>query len=354
MGKILIVFDAVSGIAGNGDAASPNSPNFVSDETNPHFSASEIIKDVKEVEKGVKSLGYSTALYDLRGTLENLASAVRKEKPDLIFNLAESLGDDAMGEIRVACFFELLEVPYTGSAPYALAAALNKARAKEILDFHKIPTPKYFVVQKPSEIDNKGLSPPMIVKPAREDGSIGIDERSFVKNHEDLISGVRRFFREFNSPALVEEFIEGKEMHVAILGNKNPEILPIAEIDFSGLPADYPRILTYDAKWRTEHEAYRGTPIVCPAKIKPALEKNIKDLALQVYRIFECRDYARIDFRLDSMGRPFVLEVNPNPDISFDDSGFCRAAAAAGLDYPAVIKKIIDSAIERTRRAGIN
>jgi D-alanine-D-alanine ligase len=339
MKKILIIFDAVS------DDAVPH--NFASIEENPHYSASKIIKDVEVVEKNVKSLGYSTALYDLRGTLKNLADAVRKEKPDLIFNLAESLGDDAMGEIRVACFLELLEMPYTGSAPYALASALNKARAKEILEFHKIPTPNYFVVRKLSEIDDKGLRLPMIVKPACEDGSIGIDKQSLVKNREDLVSGLQRIFQEFNPPALVEEFIEGKEMHVAVFGNKNPQIMPIAEIDFSGLPADYPRILTYDAKWRMEHEAYRGTPIVCPAKIKPALEKEIKDMTLRVYRIFECRDYARIDFRLDGAERPFVLEVNPNPDISFEDSGFCKAAEAAGLDYRAVIKKIIDSALER-------
>jgi D-alanine-D-alanine ligase len=339
--KILIVFDAVS------EDAVPR--HSVSDEANPHYSAAEIIKDAEVIEKSVKSLGYSTALCDLRGTLKNLAGVVRKEKPDLIFNLAESLGEDAMGEIRVACFFELLEAPYTGSAPYALASALNKARAKEILNFHKIPTPKYFLVQKTSEIGGGELRLPLIIKPAREDGSIGINERSLVKNREDFVSGVQRIFREFNPPALVEEFIAGKEIHLAIFGNKNPEIMPIVEIDFSGLPAGYPRILTYDAKWRTEHAAYRGTPIICPAKINPALEKEIKNLALRVYRIFECRDYARIDFRLDEANRPFVLEVNPNPDISFDNSGFCKAAEAAGMDYTAIIKKIIDSAFERYR-----
>lgn len=339
MAKILIVFDAVS--------EETVHRNFFSDETNPHYSAAEIIKDVKEVEKSVKSLGYSTALYDLCGTLKNLASVVRKEKPDLIFNLVDSLGNDAMGEIRATCFFELLETPYTGSAPYALVSALNKAQAKEILNFHKIPTPKYFVVQKLSEIDNKKLRLPLIIKPVCEDGSIGIDERSLAQKRKDLIFGIQRLFQKFNSPTLVEEFIEGREMHVAIFGNKNPQIMPIAEIDFSRLPAGYPRILTYDAKWRPEHEAYRGTPIICPAKIKPTLEKEIKDLALQVYRIFECRDYARIDFRLNGADKPFVLEVNPNPDISFNNSGFCKAAEAAGLDYTAVIKKIIDSAFER-------
>ncbi len=346
--KILIVLDASSpeeAVKFSGGAPS----DFVFDETSPHFSATEIIRDIKEIEKSVKSLGYSTALCDLRGALKNLAGAVRKEKPDLIFNLAESLGDDAMGEIRVACFFELLEAPYTGSAPYALASALNKARAKEILDFHKIPTPKYFVAQKLSEIDREGLRLPAIIKPAREDGSIGIDERSLAKNREEIEFGVRRIFRDFNSPALVEEFIDGREMQVAILGSRNPMILPIAEVDFSGLSQGYPRILTYDAKWRTEHEAYRGTPVVCPAKVKPVLERKIKDLALRAFRIFECRDYARVDFRLDGAGeRPFVLEINPNPDISFrNDSGFYRAAEAAGLDYSAVIKKIIDSAFER-------
>lgn len=339
MKKILIVFDAVSD--------ETFGANSLLKESKPHNSVSKIIDDVEKVGGVLKSLGYAVALYDLCGTLKNLAGVVRKEKPDLIFNLAESLGDDAMGEVRVACFFELLEVPYTGSAPYTLASALNKARAKEILNFHKIPTPKYFLARKPSDIDEGALCLPLIIKPACEDGSIGIDERSLVKNQKDIGPAVSRVLKEFGSPAIIEEFIGGKEIHVAILGNENPEVLPVAEIDFSGLPSDYPRILTYDAKWLVDHEAYRGTPVICPARISSDLGKKIKDLSLKVYKVFECRDYARIDFRLDESDQPFVLEVNPNPDISFDDSGFCKAAEAAGLDYTAVIKKIIDSAFER-------
>ncbi|MDP1629079.1 MAG: ATP-grasp domain-containing protein, partial [bacterium] len=252
-----------------------------------------------------------------------------------------------MGEIRAACLFELLELPYTGSSPYTLAVALNKARAKEIFSFYKIPTPKFLVVKRPSEIKETGdLSFPLIVKPIAEDGSIGIDERSLAGNFGELQSALIRLHENFHSGALVEEFIDGREFHVSIWGNKKPEVLPISEVDFSGLSKDHPRILTYDSKWREHCEVYRGTPIICPAEINPVLEERIKDLVFQVYRVFECRDYARIDFRVDGKGRLHVLEVNPNPDIS-DDSGFRKSARAAGFGFKEIIGKIIDSAAER-------
>ncbi|MDP1629626.1 MAG: hypothetical protein Q8L57_03335, partial [bacterium] len=162
--KILIVFDA----------SSNDLKDFKLDEENPHQSAAEIIEDAEEIRGALLALGYNASIYDLKGTLWDLPAVIKKERPDLVFNFCESLGDDPMGEIRAACLFELLELPYTGSSPYTLAVALNKARAKEIFSFYKIPTPKFLVAKRSSEIKETGdLSFPLIVKPIAEDGSIG-------------------------------------------------------------------------------------------------------------------------------------------------------------------------------------
>ncbi|MEX0602784.1 MAG: ATP-grasp domain-containing protein, partial [Bacteroidota bacterium] len=157
---------------------------------------------------------------------------------------------------------------------------------------------------------------------------------------------VRVVFQTYDQPALVEEYIEGRELNVAIIGNKRPIILPISEIDFSGLPANYPRIVTYNAKWMQGTHEYVGTVGVCPAPIPAELERKIREIALKAYRVMGVRDYARVDIRLDKESQPFVLEVNPNPDIS-DDAGFARSAREYGMSFEETITRIVEYALER-------
>jgi D-alanine-D-alanine ligase len=187
---------------------------------------------------------------------------------------------------------------------------------------------------------------PLIVKPSREDASIGIEPSSIVTNANELRKRVRFVIEEFDQPALVEEYIDGRELNVALLGNRKPVIFPISEIDMSTLPKAYPRIITYNAKWMKGTEEYLHTKGVCPALLTPELESEIKSMALTAFELIGCRDYARIDFRLSKDHQPYILEVNPNPDIS-DDAGFARSAMAAGLTFDDLAGKIVECALER-------
>ncbi|MBI4534851.1 MAG: ATP-grasp domain-containing protein [Ignavibacteriae bacterium] len=255
-----------------------------------------------------------------------------------------------MQEMNVAGIYELLKIPYTGASSITLGTALNKPRVKEILGFHGIRTPNFQVFHASDRIVLKeGLDFPLIVKPSREDASVGIDDRSVVYNLIELRRRVRYIFQEFEQPALVEQYIDGREFNVGILGNKKPVVLPISEIDFSGLTDDMHKIVSYDAKWMHGTIAYDGTKGVCPAKIPSEQESMLKDIALQCYRIIGCRDYARVDFRLTTDGVPYVLEVNPNPDIS-DDAGFARSARVHGLAFHQIVGKIVEIALERCQQ----
>jgi D-alanine-D-alanine ligase and related ATP-grasp enzymes len=189
----------------------------------------------------------------------------------------------------------------------------------------------------------------MIVKPLREDASIGIENSSVVCDIESLRQRVAFVVKTYNQPALVEEYIEGRELNVAIIGNERPTILPISEIDFSKLPPNYPKIVTYNAKWVEGTAEYIGTVGTCPAKLTSGVEQRVRDIARQAYMLMEIRDYARVDIRLNASNTPYVLEVNPNPDIS-RDTGFARSARAAGMTFEDMLAKIIETALERIRQ----
>ncbi|MEK6571702.1 MAG: ATP-grasp domain-containing protein [Bacteroidota bacterium] len=308
-----------------------------------------VLEEVDNVHASLKELGYGVAIFNVADNLSELVAFLEKEKPDLVFNLCESLGNVPIHEMHVAGIFELLGLCYTGSRPLTLGLALNKIRVKEILSYHGINSPKFLVYYNLAEVveDDFSLHFPVIVKPSNEDASTGIEANSVVESFVTLKKRVRSVFQQYDQPALVEEFIDGRELNVSIIGNRRPTILPISEIDFSTLPPDLPRILTYGGKWLKGTVAYNGTKGVCPAVLPPSVETKLKETALRVFRLLECRDYARVDFRLSRGNVLFVLEVNPNPDIS-DDAGFARSAKASGRTYTQVLQKIIEYALERS------
>jgi D-alanine-D-alanine ligase len=308
-----------------------------------------VLEEREHVERALQQSGYRTSLFNMNGDLTRLIVFLQEKDPDLIFNLCESIGNDAVHEMHVAGLYELLGVPYTGAGAFALGTCLNKIRTKEILSHHKIPTPRFGVYKHINEvnIDDLELNFPLIVKPSREDASIGIENSSVVANVASLRKRIRHIFQTYDQPALVEEYIEGREVNVAIIGNKRPIVLPISEIDFTALPSGYPKIVTYNAKWMEGTEEYSGTKGICPADIPVDLERKVKELALRAYRVMGLRDYGRVDIRLDKSMQPFVLEVNPNPDIS-DSAGFARSAHAYGLSFDEAVNKIVEYALERT------
>jgi len=306
-----------------------------------------VVEEMNDTKAALNSLGYKTTTFNVDGDILRLIDYLREEKPDLIFNIVECVENESIQEMNVASVYELLKIPYTGASPLTLGMALNKPLVKEILSYHGIKTPKFQVFRSPEKIVlNEDMQFPLFVKPSREDASVGVEDGSVVYNLSTLRRRVRYIFQEFDQPALVEEYIDGRELNVAIIGSRKPLVLPISEIDFSGLTEGMHRIVTYEAKWMHGTIAYEGTKGVCPAPLTPTQESKIKDIALRCFEIFGCRDYARIDFRLTKEGVPYVLEVNPNPDIS-DDAGFARSARAYGFTFPEVVGKIVESALER-------
>ncbi len=270
-----------------------------------------------------------------------------KESFDIIFNLCEGYMGKVQGESWMAAFVDLLGIPYTGSGPFTLSLCLDKARTKDILRANEIPTPKYRVFLRKDEPIDPDMEFPLIVKPLHEDGSVGIDQGSVVMAEDKLRARVDYIIKTYRQPALVEEFIDGRELNVAIMGNPPElEILPISETAFDMKNGNH-RIVDFDAKWVVTSESYGSTKDVCPAELDKHLEERIKDIAVKAYLLTGCRDYAKIDIRLRE-GCPYVLEVNPNPGIG-PDSEFTISAKASGLDYNQMIRRILHHGTTRTK-----
>lgn len=308
-----------------------------------------VLEEMEDIKKAMDELGYKTRIFNVNSDIYRLIEYLRTEKPDLIFNLVECVENQALQEMNIAGLYELLKIPYTGAGPLALGTALHKPRVKEILRARGIRTPEYQVFRFADKVTlNERMTFPLIAKPAHEDGSVGISDASIIYNLADLRKRVQHIHHEFDQPSLVEQYIEGRELNVAILGYKNPEVLPISEIDFSGLLPGMHHIVSYEAKWLHGTAAYEGTRGVCPTKLPAGKDAELKRVALDCFHLIGCRDYARVDFRLTPSGEAYVLEVNPNPDIS-DEAGFARSARNAGYSFPQAIGKIVESALERSR-----
>ena len=308
-----------------------------------------VVEEMEDIKGALNSLGYRTTIFNVDSDFFRLIDYLREERPDLVFNLVESVENDSTQEMNVAGVYELLKIPFTGAGPLGLGTALNKPRVKEILSAHGIKTPKFQVFSLGDRIVLRDdIAFPLIVKPSREDASVGIDDSSVVYSLNDLRKRVRFIHSEYDQPALAEEYIDGRELNVAILGNSPAVAMPISEIDFSGLADGMHRIVSYEAKWIHGTVAYEGTKGVCPALLPAAVESRVKEAALCCFRLIGCRDYARIDFRLTKDGTAYVLEVNPNPDIS-DDAGFARSARAQGYTFAETAGKIVEAALERSR-----
>jgi len=311
-----------------------------------------VLEQKEDIESALKMLGYRTTIFNVTNDIDGFIRFLRAEKPDVVFNMVESLGDQAIFETYVAGMYELMNIAYTGAGPMSLGTCLNKARTKELLSYHGITTPKFFLCDTADDVAVRAsrLAFPMIVKPALEDASVGIENASIVRSVGDLERRVAFIIAKFNQAALVEEFIEGRELNVAVLGDTRPEVLPISEIDFSALPDGMPNIVTYNAKWMHNTPEFLGTVGKCPAVLPPDVEARVKSTAFAAFTLMGCRDYARVDIRLSKENVPYVIEVNPNPDIS-EDAGFMRSAMTSGRSFSDVIRTIVECAVERHRLA---
>src|SRR6187397_1014261 len=305
--------------------------------------------DKKEVEEEVAEalakLGHEPQMHELDGTPKSLVGLARLEC-DLVFNLTESFADDDTADFKIAGFLELVGKRYSGSGTHGLMLAQDKAIAKKIFAFHGVHTP-VFAKSFRGRLDfSHDLQFPVIVKPAREDGSIGIEFNAVVSSIRELMERIDWLHANFDSPVLIEEYVEGREMYVGVLGNENPTALPVVELDLSKLPEGTPRIAGAEVKWGKGTKAYRDTKSAVAEGLPDETVAALQQTAVAVFQALELRDYARIDMRLRPDGRVAVIEANPNPWLA-SKAEFTMAARKAGRTYNQLIGEIVELALAR-------
>jgi D-alanine-D-alanine ligase len=299
----------------------------------------------EEVAEAIARLGHEPVMHELDGTLKSLFNLARVEC-DLVFNLVESFAGDDTADFKVAAFLELAGKKYTGAGTNGLLLAQDKAVAKKIFAFHGIHTPTFAKCYRGRLDFSHDLQFPVIVKPAREDGSIGIEFSAVVSSIRELMERMDWLHANFDSPVLIEEYIEGREIYVGILGNEKAEALPVVELDLSKLPEGTPRIAAAEVKWGKGTKAYRDTKSAIATDLPEETVQLLQQTAVAAYQALELRDYGRVDMRLQADGRVHVIEVNPNPWLS-SRAEFAMAARKSGRTYSQLIGEIIDLAAAR-------
>jgi D-alanine-D-alanine ligase len=281
--------------------------------------------------------------------VKKLLGGLNRRRPELVFNLMETFGDDPLGAVGVVGLLDLLELRYTGGGPGEFYLQADKALTKKLLAFDGIAYPDFAVFTRDADLEAGGkLRMPLLVKPLRMDASIGIDGRSLVHSAKEMMERVVAIHEKVRDAAFVEEYIEGREFYVGVLGNQNPTVFPPVEMDFSGLPDNKPHVLDAKSKWSQNSTEFKGTRAVLP-ELPDALRARLQKVALDAYRALRVRDYGRIDLRLTGGGDIYVIEVNAS--CYLEQTGeFARAAAAAGIDYTTLINRIVEEACGRSSR----
>jgi len=299
------------------------------------------------------SLGHRASLVAVDRDFKHTVDALLEQKPELVFNLAESFSGHSALESSVAGLLNLLDLRYTGSSPSGLMLAGDKSISTRMLRAAGVRTPDSATLFRGAVESAGKLHFPLIVKPPQEDASLGITNKSVVRDLQELFAQIDALHTEYSSPILVEEFIDGREFYVGIIGNQQPRALPAIEMDFTGFPADKPRIASWAAKWGDDGDEkgteFAGTHSVFPADLSEELDERLAQVAIEAFQALRLRDYARVDMRVKPDGEVFVLEVNPNCYLE-QGAEFARAAAKDGLDYRALIARIIELATARYAR----
>jgi D-alanine-D-alanine ligase len=309
----------------------------------------ELMDVGKNIEKTLKDRGYQTTFFDFN-EIDKAYTDLKNSDVDLVFNVCERVNDSSLLEPHAAALFDILQVPYTGSNPSTLSLCIDKIRVKKLLSYHGIPTPNWdYVYAMDDEID-QSLRYPLIVKPSNTDNSIGITNESVVSNSEELHKQLKKVLVDLGCPALIEEYIEGDEYDVSILGSEDDDlrVLPLSRSIFKDMPEGQWHIYTHDMKFAPDvTPAKAGIIVQRPAKnISKKLESLLSEIALDTYNILDCHDYGRVEIRVDKDDNPYVLELNPNPSINI---GNCvpEVAKLTGLDYGEFLEEIIALAIKR-------
>ena len=305
---------------------------------------SSVAQSAAAIVKALQERGYTAELVGIHGRdVFQVLARLREARPDLVFNLCESMAGDPSNEPTLAGLLDLFQIPYTGADLLALACCLYKHRTKEILLARGIATPPYRMLADERALADPALDAldyPWFVKLGHEDASVGITEDNLVRDAAALRARCRALLAEYRQPILAERYVEGREINVTLLGNGTTlRVLPLHEIDFAAMPADRPRIVSYAAKWDEQHVDYAGTKPVPLRDASATLVAAIEATARAAWHALGLRDYGRVDLRIDRANTPWVIDVNPNPDIS-PDAGVVRAAKVAGISYPELVEMI--------------
>lgn len=330
----------------NSPVLPPDHPDFASE--------AGVLESVRAIGETIRSAGHQVREVACGSSVAAVVSTLSDPPPDVVVNLCESFAGDSANEPHVASLLEMLGLSYTGSPPDCLALARDKPRIKRLLAGTGVPTPEFAELQRGvaiPETKTRDLlaAGPLIVKPTDEDASLGITADSVATDWSQLSRQVAAIHEQYGD-ALVERYIDGREFNVGITELPELTVLPLAEIDFRPSPNSRFPILTYAGKWSPESSDCAATPVRCPAAIDEELERRIKGTAVRAYQLAGCRDYARIDLRVDRAGQPQVLDVNANPDLS-PSAGLARMLKAAGIGYDQFVEMLIRQANGRRQAA---
>lgn len=276
---------------------------------------------------------------------------LRSTRPDIVFNMAEGIGG-ASRESHIPAMLEMLNIPYTASDSITIGNCHDKSRCKEILTYYNVPNPSFFITD--SIVNGyPRVKFPVFVKPLHEGSSKGIYNSSLVNSREELNKEITRIKSNYNQPSIIEDFLDGTEFTVALIGNgENVRVLPIVEINLSCLPDNFPKIYSYEVKWFFDTRENKLDIFTCPAKISDKLIKRIEEICIAAYKAMRIKDWARMDVRCDREGNPYIIEINPLPGVlpnPDDNSCFPKAAREVGINYDTLIQTVLNYAIERYR-----
>ena len=318
------------------------------EESRPHEKAARA--DVEQVPRAVAEAleGHDVELAPVEADLSRLRRRLVEFRPDCAFNLCESLANDARLESAVPLILELMDIPFTGSSADALGRAVEKHSLNQLLRQSGIPAPAGQLMSHPDQ--RCDLPFPLMVKPCREDGSIGITSRSVVHDPAELRARVSEVVALLRQPCLVEQYVDGREFAASLLGGPEPEVLPLSEMDFSQLPAGAPHVVCYSAKWEAASPECKGTTPRLDPDLPEPLKARLRTVAAAAFRTTGLRDYGRVDLRVSDDGMPWVIDVNPNCDLS-PSAGYVRAARAAGIEFPQLVRRLVAMAMSRSEAA---
>lgn len=295
-----------------------------------------------DVVSTLRKLGHEICPLGVKSDLGVIQSAIEQWKPDIAFNLLEEFDGVAVYDQHVVSYLELLHLPYTGSNPRGLMLARDKVLTKKVLAFHRIPYPEFIEVPHGRTVKRpKSLTFPLIVKSVNEEASLGISQASIVMDDEKLVERVAFIHNSVGSGALIEQYIEGRELYVGIIGNGHLQVLPVWELIMDKLPEDAKRIATERVKWSRKYQAKYGIISKEADDLPAGKTQAIQDLAKRVYRALSLSGYARIDMRMDTEGQLYVLEANPNPQIA-EDEDFADSAKHVGYEYKELLQELLN------------